>query len=56
MIRDARRDTLDTLECQDCGETLRYLTPAEAKLVSYSPYDYIVYCNDCLKDKERSND
>lgn len=33
------------LECQSCGSVVRTLTAAEAQQVAYSPYDYIVYCN-----------
>lgn len=32
------------LECQACGDVVRLLTPAEARLVAENPYNYIVYC------------
>ena len=36
-----------TLDCQDCGNVLRVLTPAEAQKVAANPYNYIAYCKRC---------
>jgi hypothetical protein len=40
----------DTLDCQECGEILKHLTPAEAQQVADNPYNFIVYCKPCQKD------
>lgn len=37
------------LECQDCGEVLRELTPAEAQRVARAPYDFVCYCRSCVR-------
>lgn len=36
-----------TLECQQCGVTVRALTPSEQQRVARDPYNFIVYCLDC---------
>jgi len=36
-----------TLDCQGCGDILRYLTPKEAQMVEHRPYDYVAYCRTC---------
>jgi hypothetical protein len=43
--------TDETLDCQDCGAILRVLSDAEASQVAANPYNYIVYCNSCLRDR-----
>lgn len=35
------------LECQDCGSSLRYLTPEEVQKVAMNPERYIAYCGPC---------
>jgi hypothetical protein len=37
-----------TLECQTCGEVLRYLSYAEAQRVADNPQNFIIDCKDCL--------
>jgi uncharacterized protein with PIN domain len=39
-----------TLDCQQCGNVIRELTPDEAQQVSYNPYNFIVYCHTCKRD------
>lgn len=36
-----------TLDCQNCGDTVKVLTDAEAQMVALDPYNYIAYCHDC---------
>lgn len=40
---------VEVLECQDCGEVVRELTPAEAQQVADRPYNFIVRCHECRK-------
>jgi hypothetical protein len=40
----------ETLDCQQCGQILRELTPAEARKVADSPENFIIYCKSCQKD------
>jgi len=40
-------DERPTLDCQDCGVVMRWLSPAEAAEVARRPYDFIVYCPSC---------
>lgn len=42
-----------TLDCQDCGDVVRRLTLAEAQQVAANPYNYIVYCTICRRDRAR---
>ena len=37
------------LECQDCGRTVRTLTPAEAQQVADKPYNFIIFCASCQR-------
>lgn len=39
-----------TLDCQACGDVMRYLTPAEAQEVAQRPYDFVVFCPECAPD------
>ena len=41
--------TPPTLDCQQCGQTLRTLSEAEAKQVAARPYNFIAYCPECRK-------
>lgn len=45
-----------TLDCQDCGDTVKKLTDAEAQEVAAAPYNFIVYCPSCkrFRQKERA--
>lgn len=43
----AQRRALE-LVCQDCGQTVRRLTDAEAAQVAARPYDFVVYCGTCV--------
>ena len=40
----------DFLECQQCGDEIRELSPAEAQEVAYDPYNFVVYCGPCKGD------
>lgn len=40
------------LYCQDCGEVIRELTPAEAQKVAADPYAFWVFCGRCGKYRE----
>ena len=40
------------LECQDCGDRIRKLTNSEIQDCSYNPYKYIVFCNECRRDRK----
>jgi uncharacterized protein with PIN domain len=42
-----------TLDCQDCGNTVRKLTDAEAQEVAAAPYNFIVYCTSCKADRSK---
>jgi hypothetical protein len=42
----------DILECQDCGDKIRDLSPAEAQQVADNPYNFVVYCGPCQRDRE----
>lgn len=42
-----------TLECQDCGEVVRILSPAEAQRVAVNPYNFVVLCADCQQVNDR---
>lgn len=35
------------LECQDCGDVLKRLTPEENQRVAANPHSFIVYCGRC---------
>lgn len=39
------------LECQDCGCVLKILNTQETQQIVQSPYNYVVYCNDCRKER-----
>lgn len=41
----------DTLDCQDCGDVIKRLTPSEAQQVAANPYNYIGYCIPCIRDR-----
>ncbi len=41
----------ETLDCQDCGDIVKILTPSEARQVAAKPYNFIVYCEQCIKDR-----
>ncbi len=43
----------DILECQQCGDELKELTPLEAQKVANNPYNYVVYCRTCKRDIEK---
>jgi hypothetical protein len=36
------------VECQDCGERVKKLSHAQYVNMTYSPYDYVIYCAICL--------
>ncbi len=36
--------TRPSLDCQDCGTVVRWLTDAEAQQVARDPYAYIAFC------------
>lgn len=38
-----------TLDCQQCGDVVRRLEPAEAQQVAADPYRFIVYCTTCQR-------
>lgn len=40
-----------TLDCQTCGTPLRRLTLAEAQMVAANPYNYIVDCYACARER-----
>jgi uncharacterized protein with PIN domain len=40
-----------TLDCQDCGDVVRTLSPAEQQEVAERPYDFVVYCRSCRRDR-----
>jgi hypothetical protein len=40
-----------TLDCQDCGDVVRKLTDSEALEVAREPYNFIVYCWSCKRDR-----
>ena len=42
-----------TLDCQDCGDVVRRLSPSEAQEVAQAPYSFIVYCELCRADRAR---
>lgn len=44
-----------TLDCQDCGEVVRELTPAEAQQVALHPENFIVLCRQCHRDDLRGS-
>lgn len=44
----------DYAECQDCGAVLRELSLAEQQKVADNPYNFIFYCNTCIRDIEKS--
>lgn len=39
-----------TLDCDQCGDILRTLTPEEELKVALNPYNYIAYCSYCRKE------
>jgi hypothetical protein len=39
------------LECQDCGDDIRPLTPAERRDIVLNPYRYVVSCTTCQRDR-----
>ena len=41
------------MECQDCGEVIRELSPAEARAVADKPYNFVVFCRQCAAEQER---
>lgn len=41
------------IECQDCGQTLHELTPAEQQRVADRPYDFVLFCASCGRERER---
>lgn len=43
------REGSPTLNCQSCGDVLKYLSDAEAQEVSFNPYNFIVFCDECIK-------
>lgn len=43
-------DEKPTLDCQDCGKILKYLTYAEYQIVAQAPYNFIFYCDECKRD------
>lgn len=43
-----------TLDCQDCGDTVKVLTDSEAQRVARNPYNFVVYCRLCGSARERS--
>lgn len=42
--------TEPTLDCQQCGAILRFLTPAEVQKVAANPYNYVMFCGPCKKE------
>lgn len=40
-----------TLECQDCGWTVRTLSPDEVRMVAANPYNFVAYCGPCRADR-----
>lgn len=42
-----------TLDCQDCGNTVKKLTDAEAQQVAANPYNYVVYCGPCGRYRQK---
>lgn len=38
-----------TLDCQQCGDPVRTLSPAEQQQVAADPYAFIVYCGSCRR-------
>lgn len=36
-----------TLDCQDCGDVVRYLSKEEAQMVAHDPYAFIGFCGPC---------
>ncbi|WP_162802103.1 hypothetical protein [Ornithinimicrobium murale] len=47
MYPDARL----VLECQDCGDVVRKLTAGEAQQVAASPHNFVVFCNQCRRER-----
>jgi uncharacterized protein with PIN domain len=41
----------EVLECQDCGTPVKQLSVEEARLVADKPYNFVVYCKYCQKDR-----
>lgn len=44
-------DREPTLDCQTCGTPLRRLTLSEAAMVAANPYNYIVDCYACARER-----
>ena len=42
----------DVIECQTCGDVLRWLSREEAAEVALRPYDFVKYCYQCRQDRE----
>ena len=40
------------LECDDCGVRLMAMDASQAQKVAVNPYNYIVYCVGCKRDRE----
>jgi uncharacterized protein with PIN domain len=38
-----------TLDCQDCGNEVMKLSPAQAQEVALNPYNFVVYCPPCKR-------
>ena len=51
MFDDLPTEPYRWLYCQDCGREVRRLSIAEAKKVAADPYNYIVFCIVCRKDR-----
>lgn len=39
----------EVLECQNCGEVLQELSPAQAQQVAADSYRFVVFCRRCVR-------